>query len=97
MTVQFLLTGILNVKDKSVEEIRLLLTNGLSNVLNNPQVDVSVSEFKSKKAIISGSFSNVGAIPITTVPQTFNEVIAIANPWYKRNRAAWRSYINKLY
>ncbi len=73
--------GILNVKDKSVEEIRLLLTNGLSNVLNNPQVDVSVSEFKSKKAIISGSFSNVGAIPITTVPQTFNEVIAIANPY----------------
>ena len=73
--------GILNVKDKTVEEIRLLLTNGLSNVLNNPQVDVSVSDFKSKKVIISGNFENVGAFPITTVPQTLNEVIAGANPY----------------
>ena len=45
--------GIIDVKDKSVEEIRMLLTEGLSDVLNNPQVDVSVSEFKSQKAIIS--------------------------------------------
>jgi polysaccharide export outer membrane protein len=73
--------GILDVNNKSVEEIRLLLTEGLSNVLNNPQVDVSVSEFKSKKAIISGSFSKVGTLPITTVPTTLNEVIANANPF----------------
>ncbi len=73
--------GILNVKDKTVEEIRLLLTNGLSEVLNNPQVDVSVSEFKSQKVIVSGSFSQVGTIPITSVPVTLNEVIANANPY----------------
>ena len=31
--------GLLNVKDKTVEEIRILLTNGLSEVLNNPQLE----------------------------------------------------------
>ncbi len=73
--------GILDVNDLTVEEIRLLLTDALSNVLNNPQVDVSVSDFKSKKAVISGNFSSVGPIPITSIPQTLSEVISTANPF----------------
>ncbi len=73
--------GILDVGGKTVEEIRLALTDSLSNVLNNPQVDVSVTEFKSQKVVVSGSFSNVGTIPITSVPQTLSEVIANANPF----------------
>jgi polysaccharide export outer membrane protein len=73
--------GILDVADKTIEEIRLLLTKKLSSVLNNPQVDVSVSEFKSKKIVVSGNFANVGAFPITTVPQTLSETVATANPY----------------
>lgn len=73
--------GVLKVAGKTVEEIRLLLTDSLSNVLNNPQVDVSVAEFNSQKIVISGSFSNVGTVPVTTVPQTLSEVIANANPF----------------
>ena len=61
--------GILEVAGKTIEEIRLLLTDSLSNVLNNPQVDVSVSEFNSQKVIVSGSFETVGTVPITTVPK----------------------------
>ena len=73
--------GILNVEGKTVEEIRLLLTNSLANVLNNPQVDVSVTEFNSQKIIISGSFNNVGSVPVTSVPVTLSEVISNANPF----------------
>ena len=73
--------GIIDVEGKTVEEIRLVLTDALSNVLNNPQVDVSVAEFKSQKIVVSGSFSKVGTIPITSVPQTLSEVIANANPF----------------
>jgi polysaccharide export outer membrane protein len=73
--------GILKVAGKTVEEVRLLLTESLSGVLNNPQVDVSIAEFKSKKIIVSGSFSNVGSVPVTTVPVTLTEVIANANPF----------------
>lgn len=73
--------GILNVAGKTVEEIRLLLTDSLSSVLNNPQVDVSVAEFKSQKIIVSGSFRKVGSVPITTVPLTLSEVMANSNPY----------------
>ncbi len=73
--------GILDVKGKTVEEIRLILTDALSQVLNNPQVDVSVTEFKSQKVVVSGNFSKVGTVPITSVPQTLSEVIANANPF----------------
>lgn len=78
--------GILNVSGKTIEEIRLMLTDSLSNVLNNPQVDVSVSEFNSQKIVISGSFSKVGTVPVTTVPQTLSEVIANANPFGENGR-----------
>ncbi len=73
--------GIIDVAGKTVEEVRLILTNALSEVLNNPQVDVSIAEFKSQKIIVSGSFSKVGSVPVTTVPKTLTEVIANANPF----------------
>ncbi len=78
--------GILEVAGKTVEEIRLLLTNSLSAVLNNPQVDVSVAEFKSQRIIVSGSFENTGSVPITSVPVTLSEVIANANPFGELGR-----------
>ena len=73
--------GILEVSGKTVEEIRLILTDKLSNVLNNPQVDVSVADFKSQKIILSGNFSNNGTVPVTSVPMTLSEVLANANPF----------------
>ncbi len=73
--------GIIDVSGKTVEEIRQNLTINLSDVLNNPQVDVSVSEFKSQKVIVSGSFQKVGTYPVTSVPMTLSEIIANANPF----------------
>ena len=73
--------GIIEVSNKTVEEIRLTLTDKLSNVLNNPQVDVSVADFKSQKIVLSGNFSKTGSIPVTSVPVTLNEVLANANPF----------------
>lgn len=73
--------GIIDVSGKTVEEIRQNLTVNLCDVLNNPQVDVSVSEFKSQKVIVSGSFQKVGTYPVTSVPMTLSEIIANANPF----------------
>ncbi len=71
--------GILKVENKTVEEIRSLLTERLSLVLNNPQVDVSISEFNSQKVTVSGFFGNPGIYPITTVPMSLSQVMATAN------------------
>ncbi len=73
--------GIVDVKGKTVEEIRLILTDALSSVLNNPQVDVSVTEFNSQKIILSGNFNSPGTVPVTSVPTTLTEVIANAKPY----------------
>ena len=71
--------GIIDVESKTVEEVRSLLTDRLSLVLNNPQVDVSVTEFNSKKVVVSGLFKTPGTYPITTVPMTLSHVMADAN------------------
>ncbi len=71
--------GIIQAAGITVEEMRLELTTRLSNVLNNPQVDVSVSEFNSKKVTVSGSFESPGTYPITTVPITLSQLISNAN------------------
>ncbi len=73
--------GVLDVSGKTIEEIRLFLTDKLSDVLNRPQVDVTVSEFNSQKVVVAGKFYNSGTIPITVNPMTLNEVIANANPF----------------
>jgi len=71
--------GIIDVQGLTVEQIRQELTNKLANVLNNPQVDVSVSEFNSKKVTVSGTFQNPGTYPITTVPLTLSQIVSNAN------------------
>ena len=71
--------GVIDVESKTVEEVRMLLTDKLSIVLNNPQVDVSVSEFNSKKITVSGLFENPGTYSITSVPTTLSQVMSNAN------------------
>ncbi len=71
--------GVIDVANKTVEEVRMLLTEKLSIVLNNPQVDVSVSEFNSKKITVSGLFENPGTYSITSVPTTLSQVMSNAN------------------
>ena len=71
--------GIIDVQGLTVEQIRQELTIKLANVLNNPQVDVSVSEFNSKKVTVSGTFEKPGTYPITTVPLTLSQIVSNAN------------------
>ena len=71
--------GIIDVQGLTVEQIRQELTNKLANVLNNPQVDVSVSEFNSKKVTVSGTFEKPGTYPLTTVPVTLSQIVSNAN------------------
>ncbi len=71
--------GVIIAEGSTVEELRLELTDRLSNVLNNPQVDVSVSEFNSKKVTVSGSFGKPGTYPITTVPITLSQLVSNAD------------------
>ena len=73
--------GIITVRGKTVEEVRKEITSKLSKVLNDPQVDVSVTEYNSQKAILSGIFSNPGPQALKTVPVTLGEIVSKGNPY----------------
>ena len=78
--------GIIAVRGKTVEEVRKEITSRLSKVLNDPQVDVSVTEYNSQKAILSGIFSNPGPQALKTVPVTLGEIVSKGNPYILNNQ-----------
>lgn len=63
---------------RSVEELRDTLARGLSPFLKNPQIDVSVLQYRSQRAFISGEVRNPGALPITDVPLRVTDALAQA-------------------
>lgn len=70
--------GNIKVDGKTVNEIRGILTSRLATYIADPQVEVSVAAFRSKKAYISGAVSNPGTQPITDVPLTVIDAISQA-------------------
>ena len=65
-----------NVNGKSREQVRSKISESLSELFIDVQVDVTVSDFNSKKVILSGAFINPGKISLTEVPITLSEAIS---------------------
>jgi len=60
---------------KTVQQIREDLTAKLSKVLVEPQVDVAVLTYRSKRAFVVGQVERPGMVPITDVPLTVTDII----------------------
>lgn len=56
-------------------ELRTKLLSELSKVLNNPQLDVKVTGFRSQKIFVHGSVMKPGIVPVTDVPLTLLEAV----------------------
>ncbi|TLF45479.1 polysaccharide export protein Wza [Halomonas urmiana] len=70
--------GNIQVEGKTVAEIRRILTNRLSTYIADPQLEVSVAAFRSKKFYVSGAVENPGVQPITNVPITLLDAVSQA-------------------
>jgi len=70
--------GKVMVKGLTTGEVREMLTTILSKVLQNPQVDVKVTSYRSQKVFISGEVKAPGVYPITDVPMTIAEAVGRA-------------------
>lgn len=77
-TIYYPYIGNIQVEGKTVEEIRRILTSRLSTYITDPQIEVSVAAFRSKKFYISGAVANPGVQPITNVPVTLLDAISQA-------------------
>lgn len=74
-TIFYPFLGRVNVEGKTTEEVRVQLTRGLSGFLTEPQVDVFIAAFNSKRFHITGAVGSPGSVPVTNVPLTILDAV----------------------
>lgn len=72
--------GVIPVEGLTREEIRLKVTYLLSETFNDPQVDVSIITYTSKKIVLSGAFLKLGPVYLNAVPLSLSEGVSLGNP-----------------
>ncbi|WP_192036934.1 polysaccharide export protein [Halomonas sp. YLGW01] len=90
-TIFYPYIGSVKVEGKSLDEIRRLITIRLSNYINDPQVEVNIAVYRSKKVYVSGAVTTPGTLPITSVPLTVLD--AMSQVGGATENANWHSVI----
>ncbi|WP_373054763.1 polysaccharide export protein, partial [Thioalkalivibrio sp.] len=67
--------GKVEVAGLTTEQIRQLVTDRLRRYIQNPQVDVRVAAYRSKRVNVTGEVRQPGTLPITDVPMTILEAL----------------------
>ncbi|QBY03139.1 hypothetical protein E2K93_01585 [Thalassotalea sp. HSM 43] len=83
--------GRVYVAQKSVAQIREELTQKLSRYIENPQIDVKVAAYRSKRTYVTGAVHQPNVMPIGNIPVTLLD--AINNAGGIKEDADWRSVI----
>lgn len=71
--------GIVNAKNKTQDELRQIMTLGLSKYFNDPQLDISIARFNSQRVYILGEVSKPMKINITDIPLSLSEALGQSN------------------
>lgn len=74
----FPLVGEISVVGKTITQVQSELSSRLKRYIKNPQVEVNIAEFRSKRVSVSGAVREAGQLPITNVPMTLLDAIDLA-------------------
>ena len=77
-TIFYPYIGKIEASGKTIEELRAIIAQRLTQYVDSPQVDLSVLRFASQKAILAGAMSKAGPMPITTSPLSVVEALGTA-------------------
>jgi polysaccharide biosynthesis/export protein len=77
-TIFFPFAGNLRVAGKTPAQIRRMLAGALASTILNPQIDVKVSEYRSRKVYVTGEVATPGQQPISDMPLTILDAITLA-------------------
>src|SRR5699024_6137301 len=69
-TLYFPYVGEIEVAGLTLEQIREKIAHGLSDYIRQPQVDVRVRLFRSKRVFISGDIAKPCTVPLANIPLT---------------------------
>ena len=83
--------GRVSVFNKSVDEVRDLITKKLSLYIESPQVDVSVARYQSQRVFVTGEVKVPAVLPITNVPMTLLDALSLSGGMSVD--ADWRSVV----
>ncbi|MEW6996626.1 polysaccharide export protein [Colwelliaceae bacterium BS250] len=76
-TIFYPYIGKLKVAGLRMTVVRDLITKKLSRYIENPQLDVSVAAFRSKRTFITGEVKQPTVLPITDVPLTLLDALNV--------------------
>lgn len=68
--------GEVQASGRTVQQIQATISQGLRNVIRNPQVDVTVLRFRSQRIVVSGEVRTPGTVAVTDVPPTLAEIVS---------------------
>ncbi|TRX57201.1 sugar transporter [Thalassomonas sp. M1454] len=69
--------GKVKVAGLKVTEVRELITKRLARYIENPQIDVAVAAFRSKRTFVTGEVKQPAVLPITNVPMTLLDALNV--------------------
>ncbi len=75
-TIYFPFVGRMQASGKTVQQIRDELASSLAHYIKNPQVDVRVLSYRSKKVQVTGEVKTPGPLALTDVPLTLVDAIS---------------------
>lgn len=106
-TIFYPYVGILPVAGKTTREVRAILAQRLSRVIEKVQIDVRVISYRSKRVYLVGEVNRPGQQAVTDIPMTILEAVNLAGGFTKdadhsqvlltRANTTWRVDLQSLY
>jgi polysaccharide export outer membrane protein len=83
--------GMVKAAGMNVAALRDVLTERLSTYIQDPQLDVRVVDFRSKRVNVVGEVNTPGVLPINDIPMTIADAVSLAGGL---TEDAWKSGVN---